>query len=125
LATEGASEGATRGLPSIGSLLGIQRTLGASLEDLRSIAAGMRLLPELAKSLASIDERVGSLDAEVRQMRAAVERLNGQVGELQGGVDGLSEPLGEIGATLHPLRRSRTRLGRMGRRAPDEPDAET
>ena len=100
-----------RGLPSIGSLLGIQRTLSAALEDLSSIASGMRLLPELAKSLASIDDRVASLDAEVRQMRAAVERLNGQVGELQG--------------TLHPLRRSRTRLGRMGRRAPDEPDAET
>jgi uncharacterized protein involved in exopolysaccharide biosynthesis len=91
LAAEGSSEGATRGLPSIGSLLGVQRTLSAALEDLNSIAAGMRLLPELARSLASIDARVGSLDSEVREMRAAVERLNEQVGDLQG--------------TLHPLRR--------------------
>jgi methyl-accepting chemotaxis protein len=113
-----------RGLPSIGSLLGIQRTLSAALEDLSSIASGMRLLPELAKSLASIDDRVESLDAEVRQMRAAVERLNGQVGELQGGVDRLSAPLGEIGNTLHPLRRSASRIGRLTRRTPGEPERE-
>jgi chromosome segregation ATPase len=96
-------------LPSIGSVLGLQRTLSAALDDLNSIAAGMRLLPELAKSLASIDERVSSLDDEVREMHAAVERLNLQVGDLQG--------------TLHPLRRSASRIGRLTRRAESEPQA--
>ena len=46
------------------------------------------------------------MDAEVREMRGAVEKLNVQVDTLKESVDDMSEPLSEIGHTLHPLRRS-------------------
>lgn len=131
MATEGGNEGSARGIPAIGSLLGIQRSLGAPLEDLRTIAEGMRLLPRLAESLEAIDARVESLDSEVRRMRVAVEQLNGQVGGMQAGIDALlagvdrlADPLGEIGRTLHPLQRSRSRIGRISRRSADEELAE-
>lgn len=119
MSNEGQTEGSSKGLPAIGSLLGLQRTLAAALNDIGEIADGMRVLPELARILTAIEDRVTSMDSEVRQMRVAVERLNGQVDGLSASVDGMAAPLGEIGHTLHPLRRSASRIGRIGRRGQD------
>ncbi len=121
MANEGQTEGFPKGLPAIGSILSLQRTLAAALGDIRQIAEGMRVLPELASLLSGIQDRVTSMDTEVRQMRGAVEKLNVQVDELRDSVDGMASPLGEIRHALYPLRRSANRIGRIGRRRVDEP----
>ncbi len=122
MASEGQTESAPRGLPALGSILSLQRTLADALGDIRRIADGMNMLPELARLLSGIEDRVTSMDAEVREMRGAVEKLNVQVDALKESVDDMSEPLSEIGHTLHPLRRSATRIGRLGRRKGDDAD---
>jgi hypothetical protein len=121
LASEGQTEGFPKGLPTIGSVLGLQRTLAAALGDIRRIADGMLVLPELARILTGIEDRVTSMDSEVREMRGAVEKLNAQVDGLRESLDEMAEPLGEIGLTLHPLRRSANRIGRIGRRGAEAP----
>lgn len=120
MASEGQTESAPKGLPSIGSILSLQRTLADALGDIRQIADSMRVLPELAVFLSAIEDRVTSMDSEVRQMRGAVEKLNTQVDGLRESVDGMSAPLTEIGQSLHPLRRSASRIGRLGRRGEAE-----
>ncbi len=79
--------------------------LGGALDDLRSIAGGMRYLPELARLLAEIDNGVRSLDAEVRRMREAVESMGGDVGELHPRLDDLQRSIP---------------LNRLRRRGPDK-----
>lgn len=120
MATEGQTEGAARGLPSIGSILSLQKTLATALTDIRAIAEGMSYLPELARILASIEEKVETMGAEVSAMRAGVDSLNGKVDRMSDRVDGMAEPLGEVARTLHPLKRSASRIGRITRRGPDE-----
>lgn len=123
MASEGQTESAPKGLPALGSILSLQRTLADALGDIRRIAEGMNTLPELARLLSGIEDRVTSMDMEVREMRGAVERLNAQVDALTESVDGMAGPLGEIGLSLHPLRRSASRLGRIGRRNPEAAQA--
>ena len=99
--------------------------LTEALEDLRAIADGMRILPQLARSLESIDKRTASLDAEVRRMREGVDEIHVQVTELG---DRLEPHLEEMRRTLRPLERVVGRM-RPGRRrqanGEDEPVAET
>ena len=84
------------------------------LDDLRSIAQGMQVLPELARILREIDVRVQSLDEEVKKMRQAVEAMGGSVEELPPKLD-------ELGTTLRPMRRMGKRFSRDDGEEPDEP----
>lgn len=111
---EPASSGG--GLPLIGPVLGAPRNLGAALADLRSIAEGMRFLPELLQTLAKIEARVESLDEEVKQMRQAVDSLNSGVGELDAAIARLEPHLLEVRTSLRPLKRVAGRMSRAGRR---------
>jgi hypothetical protein len=81
--------------------------LGDPLEDLRTIARAMQVLPELARSLAEIERRTDTLDREVRQMREAVESMGADV-------ERLDPRLQQVHTSLHPL----TRLGIRLRRDP-------
>jgi hypothetical protein len=56
--------------------------LGGALEDIRTIAKGMSVLPELARILGTIEARVERLDDEVMKMRRAVESMGADVGTL-------------------------------------------
>jgi hypothetical protein len=75
------------------------------LDDLKTIAAHIKVLPELADLLATIEARVESLDDEVKKMRQAVEGMSGSV-------DALPPKIDELGHTLHPLRRMGSRFSR-------------
>lgn len=102
---------------ALSALASLPKTLkNGPLDDLRSIAEGMQVLPELARVLAEIDVRVQSLDEEVKKMRQAVEAMGGSVEELPPKLD-------DLGHTLRPLRRMGRRFGRHDAEAedPDEP----
>ena len=75
--------------------------LQSALDDIRAIAQGMAVLPELARILASIEGRVQRLDDEVMKMRQAVESMGGDVGTLPARLDDLQDSI--------PLRRRRNR----------------
>jgi chromosome segregation ATPase len=106
-------------------LIGLQRLLNGSLENLGSIAQAARLLPEINQHLASIAARVDSLDGEVARMRKAVEDLRQDVRVVREAVDPLDQRLREvrqaferlepeltdIGLAVRPLRRARARFG--------------
>ena len=79
--------------------------VGGLLEDVRTIARGMQVLPELSRTLLAIEAKVESLDAEVRRMRQAVEAMGGDVRTLPESID-------ELQHSLSPLRRIGRRLGR-------------
>jgi hypothetical protein len=97
-----------------------------ALEDLRSIAEGMKVLPGVLESLLRIEDHVTSLDEEVIVMRRAVEGLSprleglsGNMGHLGDGikdvgarVDQLEPHLIEMKASLQPLKRVTGRIGR-------------
>jgi cob(I)alamin adenosyltransferase len=100
-------------LAAINPLIQVGRLLPTALQDLRTIADGIRILPDLLSELAAIRERVTTMDDEVRVMRQGVDRLHGQVGALRESVDA---ELHEVGLAVHPVRRV-TR--RMRRRDPD------
>jgi hypothetical protein len=79
----------------------VPKLLGGALEDIRAIAQGMAVLPELARILASIESRVQRLDDEVVKMRRAVESMGTDVGTLPTRLDELQDSI--------PLRRRRNR----------------
>ena len=83
----------------------IPRLLGGALNDLRTIAEGMAVLPQLLSSLNGIQGRVDSLDDEVKRMRAAVDGMGGDVGELRDGIERLEPHLEDVTRVAHPLRR--------------------
>ena len=56
----------------------VPRLLLGALEDLRTVAESVRVLPEVARSLGAIEESVDSMDREVRLMRQGVDRLDGE-----------------------------------------------
>ena len=115
----------------ISPLVGAPRNLGAALEDLRSIADGMTVLPELLKVLDRIETHVASLDEEVIIMRRAVEGLGTKVDGLGGNIDHLGDGIKDVGAhvdrlephlvemkaSLRPFKRVTGRLGRSNDRA--------
>lgn len=85
----------------VSSIAGVPRLLGGALEDIRAIAEGMAVLPELARILASIEVRVERVETEVAAMRRAVESMGGEVGELPARLEELQDAI--------PLRRRRRR----------------
>ncbi len=93
-------------------LMTIPRLIGGALEDIRTIAEHMAVLPKLLVSLDGIQARVDSLDDEVKKMRAAVESMGGDVGEMQGSLERVEPHLEEVSKVVHPLRRINDRRGR-------------
>jgi len=85
----------------VSGIAGVPRLLGGALEDIRAIAEGMAVLPELARILASIEARVERVETEVAAMRRAVESMGGEVGELPARLEELQDAI--------PLRRRRRR----------------
>jgi len=86
-------------------LLTIPRLLGGALNDLRTIADGMAVLPRMLSTLHGIQAKVDSLDDEVKRMRAAVDGMGGDVGELRDGIERLEPHLEDVTRVAHPLRR--------------------
>lgn len=93
-------------------LMQVPRLLSNALGDIRTIAEGMTVLPQLLLTLGTIRDRVDSLDAEVRQMRAAVEEMGGDVGELNDSFARIEPHLEDVSRVAHPLRR----IGERARR---------
>ena len=87
------------------SIMVIPRLIGGALADLRTIAEGMAVLPQLLDALNSIDTRVQTLDDEVQLMRARVDEMGGDVTELRAGIDRVEPHLEEVTRFVHPLRR--------------------
>lgn len=84
---------------------GVPRMVTGLIEDVRAIARGMEVLPELARSLTTIEARVDALNDEVRRMRESVEEMGGDVNTLPRRIDDLQH-------SLSPLRRIGRRFGR-------------
>ena len=101
----------------------LPRLAAGALEDLRTVAESVRVLPEVARSLRSIEASVESMDREVRLMRQGVDRLDTDVVKVVEGVDPLDQKLEEVRRTLRPLSRAAARFGRRGR-AGGESDVE-
>ena len=81
------------------SISGLPRLVGGAIEDIRRIAQGMAVLPELVKVLSTIETRVQLIEADVARMRRAVEKIDGDVGTLPGQIAALEDSI--------PLRRRR------------------
>jgi len=117
----------TRVRDDAAGVLGVApRAIAAVLEDIRHIGDQMERmvelvshLPDLNAHLASIDDRVQELNAEVTAMRKGVHKINDQVDEMN---EILVEELRQVTLAVHPLRRTRARLGRSGRAAKTDPD---
>jgi hypothetical protein len=86
-------------------LLDVPKLVNGLIADVRTIARGMQVLPELARSLHAIEARVEVLDDEVRKMRHAVESMGGDVKTMPGRLD-------ELQHSLSPMRRIGRRFGR-------------
>ena len=84
---------------------GDERAVALRTPDLRTIAEGMAVLPQLLSSLHGIQARVDSLDDEVKRMRSAVDGMGGDVGELRDGIERLEPHLEDVTRVAHPLRR--------------------
>ena len=85
------------------ALSAVPRLIGGAREDIRTIAKGMAVLPELARILATIETRVALIEAEMVKMRRAVESMGGDVGALPDRIDELQDSI--------PLRRRRRQSG--------------
>jgi hypothetical protein len=96
-------------LAGINPLIQLGRLLPTALQDLRKIAEGMQVLPELLAELTTIRARVATMDDEVRSMREGVDRLDGEVVALR---ESMESELRDVGLAMHPLRRTTRRLRR-------------
>jgi hypothetical protein len=96
-------------LAAINPLIQLGRLLPTALGDLRTIADGIHILPDLLAELASIRARVQTMDDEVRRMRQGVDRLDGEVVALR---ESMESELRDVGLAMHPLRRTSRRLRR-------------
>jgi hypothetical protein len=94
---------------SINPLVQLGRLLPTALQDLRTIADGIRILPELLSELASIRAHVESMEDEVGRMRRGVDRLDGEVVAMR---ESMESELRDVGLAVHPLRRTTQRLRR-------------
>ncbi|MGH2923251.1 MAG: hypothetical protein ACRDKH_04395 [Solirubrobacterales bacterium] len=83
----------------------LPRVVGGLIEDVRTIARGMQVLPELARILDSIDVKVDTLNDEVTRMRRAVEEMGGDVKTVPDRLD-------ELQHSLSPMRRIGRRFSR-------------
>jgi Mg2+ and Co2+ transporter CorA len=84
---------------------GVQKVVGGLLDDVRTIARGMQVLPELARILESIEAKVDTLNDEVHRMRVAVEEMGGDVKTVPTRLDDLQH-------SLSPMRRIGRRFSR-------------
>jgi hypothetical protein len=116
-----------RGL-AIDTLGYLPRLVAGALEDLRTIAESVRVLPGVARSLTAIEASVDSMDREVRLMRQGVDNLGDGVDRLDGdlvkvveGVAPLDSKLEDLRRTLHPLSRATSLLGRRREREVEGP----
>src|SRR5688572_157985 len=90
----------------------VPRLLIGLLDDVRTIATSVTVLPEVARSLSVIEARVTSMDDEVRKMRRGVDALGGDVDGLRQTMEPLESELREMHTTLHPLRRFSSKVRR-------------
>ena len=90
----------------------VPRLLIGLLDDVRTIATSVTILPEVARTLSQIEARVTSMDEEVRKMRRGVDALGGDVGGLRETMEPLESELREMHHVLHPLRRVSSRMRR-------------
>jgi hypothetical protein len=90
-------------------LIQLGRLLPTALRDLRTIADGMGILPDLLAQLTAIRGRVQTMDDEVRRMRQGVDRLEGEVVALR---ESMESELRDVGLAVHPFRRTTRRLRR-------------
>jgi hypothetical protein len=95
-------------------LLSLPRLVLGALADLQAVAQSVRVLPEVAGYLRTIEARVESMDREVARMRQAVE-------ELHPGVDGLREAVDRLEPGIEDLRRAATPMRRIGARFRRQP----
>lgn len=109
-----------RGL-AVDALGYLPRALMGAFDDLRSIALSVRVLPEVAHHLASIQVAVESMDSEVRKMRRAVEQVDADVLGVVDAVAPVDEKLDDLRRTLHPLSRATALLGRGRPERPGSP----
>jgi hypothetical protein len=79
-------------------LMQVPRLLAGALNDLRTIAEGMAVLPKLLITLRGIQEEVRVVSADVADMRA-------DVGRLKQGMDRLEPQIEDVTRVAHPLRR--------------------
>ncbi len=84
----------------------VPKLLNGPLADIRTIAQGIQVLPELARSLSAIQRAVESMDSEVKQMRRSVESMAGDVARLHPRID-------ELQNSVRPMRRLGRRFGRQ------------
>jgi hypothetical protein len=97
---------------SVHPLAYVPRLLIGLLDDVRTIATSVTVLPEVARSLSVIEARVSSMDDEVRKMRQGVDALGGDVGGLRETMEPLESELKEMHTALHPLRRFSSKMRR-------------
>src|SRR5687768_6061099 len=75
------------------ALAALPRLLTSARDDIRTIAEGMAVLPELARILASIEGRVERIEDEVAEMRRAVDSMGSDVGGLPDRLDELHDAI--------------------------------
>jgi len=102
--------------------LQLPQALGGLVGDIRRIAdqmetmvAAVIVLPQVAKTLATIEDRVDTLNDEVIEMHVAVEAMRSDVTELKAGIERVEPQLEEMTRIVHPLRRITDRARRRGR----------
>ena len=93
------------------------------LDDLKTIAAHIKVLPELASLLATIEARVESLDDEVKKMRQAVEGMGGSVDALPPKIDELEQDAAPVPPHGQRFGSNASRAGRDHRRGPEAPES--
>jgi hypothetical protein len=95
-------------------------------ETMRTIRDSVALLPQVAETLAEIQQGVESMGTEVRTMRMGVDELGVEVKGMRSAVDpmvahldvvaarieALEPRLEDLSLAIHPLRRATGRLGR-------------
>lgn len=89
--------------------LDLPRLIGGMLSDIRAIAEGMAVLPNLLVTLRSIEHRVDELNDEVRKMRMGVDGMHGHVEGMRDSLDRVEPHLEGVGRLVNPLRRLRRR----------------
>jgi hypothetical protein len=120
--TVGNEVSPARGI-AIDALGYVPRVVAGALEDLRTIAESVRVLPEVAQTLASIEAETAVMSNEVKLMRQGVDRLGDKVDGLDEemlrvaeGVAPLDAKLDDMRRALHPLSRAGSLFGiRRGR----------
>jgi len=85
------------------AIAALPRMLGGARADIRTIARGMAVLPELARILSTIETRVALIEDEVGKMRRSVDSMGGDVETLPARLDELQDSI--------PLRRRRRQSG--------------